>query len=71
MNEPTNLVWIKSRYSGSGGNCVELAATPDGEILARNSNRPDAGTIAFTKAEIEAFLAGAKDGDFDHLVTES
>ncbi|MEM8923501.1 MAG: DUF397 domain-containing protein [Actinomycetota bacterium] len=69
MTQPDpSLTWIKSSYSNGGGQCVELASTADGEILARNSNRPDAGTIAFTKAEIEAFLAGAKDGEFDHLV---
>ncbi len=38
----------------------------DGRIAVRNSH-PDAGTVYFTRAEIHAFLQGAKAGEFDDL----
>lgn len=63
--------WRKSSFSGgggdTGGNCVETAALPDGRVAVRNSNSPDAGTVFFTRAEIGAWLAGVKAGEFDDL----
>jgi hypothetical protein len=59
--------WRKSTHSGASGNCVEIAPTRDG-VAIRNSNRPEQAPIAYTRAELAAFLAGAKDGEFDDLV---
>ncbi|HLX47484.1 MAG TPA: DUF397 domain-containing protein [Streptosporangiaceae bacterium] len=59
--------WIKSSFSGHNGECVELAGLDDGHIALRNSNRPQDGVILFTRAEIAAWLQGAKHGEFDHL----
>lgn len=63
--------WRKSSFSGGsnggGGDCVETAALPDGRIAVRNSNTPDAGTVYFTRAEMTAWLAGVKAGEFDDL----
>ena len=61
------LAWRVATRS-SGGNCVEVAASGD-QIAVRNSKRPDAELILFTTAEFEAFLDGAKKGEFDDLVT--
>jgi hypothetical protein len=55
--------WWKSTRSGTG-NCVEVA-NAGGNLLVRNSKHPDGPILAFTKAEWRAFLAGAKDGEFD------
>jgi hypothetical protein len=61
--------WRKSGRSNPSGNCVELAVLPDGtRIAVRNSRHPDGAALIYTKAEIEAFILGAKDGDFDDLV---
>ena len=60
--------WLKSRHSNAEGNCVEVAALPDGEIALRNSRDPHGPALVYTPAELAAFLAGAKDGAFDHLV---
>lgn len=60
--------WLKSRHSNAEGNCVEVAALPDGEIALRNSRDPHGPALVYTPAELAAFLAGAKDGEFDHLV---
>jgi Domain of unknown function (DUF397) len=61
----TGATWIKSRRSGpTGGNCVEVAFLPDGEIAMRNSRHPDGPALVFTRAEWDAFLGGARDGEF-------
>jgi hypothetical protein len=63
----TDRVWRKSSYSGQQGNCVEIAG--DKELIAiRNSNHPDAGTILFDRAEMAAWIAGCKAGEFDDLI---
>ena len=63
------LAWQKSSRSNPSGNCVELAELPDGAgVAVRNSRDPDGPVLVYTEHEIAAFIAGAKDGDFDHLV---
>jgi hypothetical protein len=63
------LVWQKSRRSNPSGNCVELAALPGGTGVAmRNSRDPEGAALIYTAEELAAFLLGAKDGDFDHLL---
>lgn len=61
-------VWRKSRRSNSQGNCVELASLPGGMIAVRNSRHPAGPALIYTRAEIDAFIRGAQDGDFDDLV---
>ncbi|UQU67421.1 DUF397 domain-containing protein [Couchioplanes caeruleus] len=58
-------VWFKSRRSGGGSDCVEVCNLEEGGVAVRNSKRPDAGTLIFTDSEFDAFVGGAKDGDFD------
>ncbi|WP_406723711.1 DUF397 domain-containing protein [Streptomyces sp. GD-15H] len=60
--------WTKSRHSNAEGNCVEVAPLSDGGVAMRNSRDPDGPALVYTAAELAAFLAGAKDGEFDHLV---
>ena len=62
------VCWQKSWHSNPNGECVELAALPTGEIAMRNSRFPVGPVLLYTQAEITAFLAGAKDGEFDHLL---
>lgn len=57
--------WIKSGRSNQSGNCVEVAALSDGSVAVRNSRHPDGPALVYTRAEITAFVEGAKDGDFD------
>ncbi len=59
--------WKKSRHSNAEGNCVEVALV-DGGIAMRNSRDPDGPALVYTPAEVAAFLAGAKEGEFDHLL---
>ena len=50
---------------------MELAALPSGEIAMRNSRFPVGSVLLYTQAEITAFLAGAKDGEFDHVIADA
>lgn len=69
-SELGSLAWLKSRRSNPSGNCVEVAELPDGAgIAVRNSRDPEGPALIYTAAEIAAFILGAKDGDFDHLIT--
>ena len=54
---------------GPGGSGVELAKLPDGQIAVRNSADPDGPALIYTRAEIEALIGGAQDGDFDALLS--
>lgn len=63
------VTWRKSRHSGKWGNCLELAALADGTIALRQSREPEGTALIYTRAELAAFLSGAKDGEFDDLVS--
>ncbi len=53
---------------GPDGSGVEMAKLPDGQIAVRNSADPDGPALIYTRAEIEALIGGAQDGDFDALL---
>lgn len=57
--------WRKSRHSGCLGNCVEVAALNSGKVAMRNSREPNGPALIFSRGEMAAFLAGAKDGKFE------
>lgn len=54
---------------GQPGSGVELAKLPDGQIAVRNAADPDGPALIYTRAEIEALIGGAQDGDFDALLS--
>lgn len=57
--------WHKSTRSGPNtDNCVEIAFV-DGAIAVRDSTYPDGPVLIFTPAEWDAFVGGARDGEFD------
>ncbi|MBB4930119.1 hypothetical protein F4561_000939 [Lipingzhangella halophila] len=63
------VTWQKSQRSNSRGACVEMARLTDGSIAMRNSRFPDGPALVYTQAEVDALIMGAKDGDFDNLVS--
>ena len=54
--------------SSAEGAGVEMARLPDGQVAVRNSAFPDGPALIYTRAEIEALIGGAQDGDFDALL---
>jgi Domain of unknown function (DUF397) len=65
----SNAVW--QRAAGSEelpGPHLEIAFVQDGYVAMRSSEKPvDSETLIFTPSEWEAFVLGAKDGEFDVL----
>ena len=63
--ELPDLEW---RLAGSADGGVEMARLPDGQLAVRNATDPNGPALIYTKAEIEALIGGAQDGDFDSLL---
>jgi Domain of unknown function (DUF397) len=59
-----DLHWFKSSFSAAG-NCVEVAHLPGGDVAVRDSKDRAKTAHVYTRSEWEAFLAGAKNGEFD------
>jgi hypothetical protein len=66
--ELIGVTWKKSNRSNSQGTCVEVADLPGGAVAVRNSRFSAGPALIYTRAEIDAFIRGAKDGDFDYLL---
>jgi len=65
-SELTGAEWRKSRRSGpQGGQCVEIAHLPNGQVAIRNSRHPAGPALVFSSSEWDAFVGGVKDGEFD------
>jgi len=54
------LTWKKSTYSGSQGNCVEVANMPGGGRAVRDSKNADGAVLRFDARQWQAFLAKTK-----------
>jgi hypothetical protein len=61
--------WLRSDEGDPEGEHVEIAFVEhtDGVtyVAMRNSAHPEGPVLVFTPAEWDAFIAGAKDGEFD------
>lgn len=53
-----------AKGAGDAAGQVEIAFVED-MIVMRNSEHPDGPVLVFTRSEWDAFLAGAKDNEFD------
>jgi hypothetical protein len=62
-----DVQWIKSSLSFSNGNCVEVARLSDGRVGVRHSQHSDGPVLRFTPGEWHAFLAGARNREFDRF----
>ena len=61
--DSSRAVW-RSAPGDSGGSRVEVAFV-DELIGLRNGADPESPILVFTQAEWDAFVEGAKDGEFD------
>ena len=59
----TKAIWRRSTRNKSG-ECLEVAFV-DELIGVRDSRHPDGPVLVFTRPEWDAFVKGAKDGEFD------
>ncbi|WP_433198504.1 DUF397 domain-containing protein [Nocardia sp. CA-107356] len=57
--------WFKSSRSQAGKECVEVAHLDGGLVGVRDSKNPTGPALVFTPSEWDAFVAGARDGEFD------
>ena len=57
--------WVKSSLSSYAGNCVEVAGLGSDTIRVRDSKNPGGSILRFTPAEWDAFLGGARQGEFN------
>ncbi|WP_326641468.1 DUF397 domain-containing protein [Streptosporangium sp. NBC_01755] len=62
LPQPHPLAWRKSSYSGSGDNCVEVAALPNGGQAVRDSKNPTGPVLKFSPGAWNTFISGIKDG---------
>ncbi|MFI6321327.1 DUF397 domain-containing protein [Nonomuraea sp. NPDC050556] len=56
--------WFKSSFSQPSGECVEILRSAD-SIRVRDSKDPSGAVLTFTHGEWRAFLAGARNAEFD------
>lgn len=64
-----NHGWRKPWSGTNGGNCVEVLKLSDGRVALRQSSDPDGPALIYTPHEMASFIAGAKNGDADFLLT--
>ena len=64
MRDLTGAAWQKSTRSSASGDCVEVADLSDA-FAVRDSKDPAGPVLLFTRSEWAAFIAGAKNGEFD------
>jgi hypothetical protein len=72
--ENPDTEWIRADGAEVGGpdateQCVEMRRH-QGMIEVRDSLDPDGAVLRFTPAEWDAWLDGARKGEFDHLVED-
>ncbi|GAB2711767.1 DUF397 domain-containing protein [Kitasatospora kifunensis] len=56
--------WRTSSYSGSGGDCIEVAPNIPDVVPVRDSKDPEGGALVVPAASWSAFVAGVQAGDF-------
>ncbi|MFF2143098.1 DUF397 domain-containing protein [Kitasatospora sp. NPDC058190] len=62
----SQLNWQKSSFSGDKADCVEIASEGD-VVYIRESDDPT-HIVTTTRAKLNAWINGAKAGEFDHFV---
>ncbi len=63
----TDTPWRTAAKSG-GGNCVRVTRR-NGIIMIADSKHPSGPILSYTLQEFDAFLDGAKKGEFDDFLS--
>jgi Domain of unknown function (DUF397) len=61
-----NLLW-RTAIKSSGSNCIQVARHND-VIMIADSKSPAGPVLSYTLEEFDAFLDGAKKGEFDDFL---
>ncbi|MEU9048648.1 MULTISPECIES: DUF397 domain-containing protein [unclassified Kitasatospora] len=61
----THASWRKSSYSGSGGQCVEVADGFTGAMPVRDSKDPNGPALLFSATAWQSFVTAVRTGEFD------
>ncbi|GAB2699727.1 helix-turn-helix domain-containing protein [Kitasatospora kifunensis] len=61
----TNASWLKSSYSGGGGQCIEIAPDFGLTLPVRDSKDPEGPALVFPTTSFTAFVNGVKSGQFN------
>ncbi len=57
--------WFTSSFSSGSGTCVEVQFRDAGQVAVRDTKDRSGPALLFTAAEWDAFVNGAKLGEFD------
>ena len=57
-------VWRTSSYSGTHGNCVEVASNLPGLVAIRDSKEPEGAVLVVSTEGWGEFTDGVRDGEF-------
>ena len=60
-----NAKWFKASASGGNGDCLEAAFLGDGQVALRDSEDLQNPPFVVRKSVWEAFIDGARQGEFD------
>jgi hypothetical protein len=64
---PSLVIPWRTAIKSGGSNCVQVARR-DGVIMIADSKNPGGPALSYTLEEWDAFLDGAKKGEFDDLL---
>ncbi len=62
---PERIQWLRASFCSAGNGCVETARIGDTYAI-RDGKDPDGPKLLFDRTEWQAFLAGARTGEFDY-----
>lgn len=68
MNETDDTPWQKATASAGSSGCVQLRRQGRVARLRDSKLGKASPVLDFNHTELAAFLAGVKDGEFDHLL---
>ncbi|GLY29087.1 DUF397 domain-containing protein [Kineosporia sp. NBRC 101731] len=66
---PDPSLWIKSGRSAQNNNCVEMRRASNVEVRD-TKQRGHGPTLQLDRGAFAAWVAGAKSGELDHLLSE-
>jgi hypothetical protein len=62
---PHNGEWFTSSFTNGSGACVEVQFRDQGQVAVRDTKDRSGPELLFTAREWDAFVRGAKGGEFD------